>query len=75
MDRGTWQATVHGVRKSQKITEQLTLTHLPLICKNENYSSTIDTIHNLHSNNGFVVSQLQIPKCDIFRIVCAWNEV
>ena len=75
MDRGAWQATVHGVRKSQKIMEHLTLTHLPLLCKNENFSSTIGTVHTLHSNNGFAGSQLQVPQCGIFRIVCAWNKV
>ena len=74
-DRGAWQATVHGVRKSQKIMEQLTRTQSPLLCKNENFSSTIDTVHTLHPNNGSAGAQLQIPKCGVFRIVCAWNKV
>ena len=29
MDTGAWQATVYGARKSQKMTERPTLTHLP----------------------------------------------
>ena len=27
MDKGAWQATVHGVTKSHTMTEQLSLTH------------------------------------------------